>query len=336
MRLAVEMSLHLDAKGQQIPEQIERMQEVRLCTFWGAFSLNQAWSLTLEQLPQLSQLTKLTMKPIIIDALESSSWIPYTDDSKHTQLLCLSPLTNTGALLEKNYTQPSNIRSVCTAYSELSEIIHKSSYLYDSIPAALRLGQNFTPCVLFCYMYYHYAVLLLFRPFIKLTLIGSAILPRNVCDEAADAIPALVKSYSQLYTLRQTPSFIPYFIFTTSITHLIVSSNTSIEPEKFLQGISDLTEMNNCHGFASHTRNILLYLVKKWKIPLPKDGALIAETDLNTWGCPNIEIVDMMKGIGTVSEDKDLLFWLFPIQEQPLLAYRQNELRKNGFALLQE
>jgi hypothetical protein len=41
MQLAVEMGLHLDAEGQQIPEQIEGMQEVRLWTFWGAFTLNQ-------------------------------------------------------------------------------------------------------------------------------------------------------------------------------------------------------------------------------------------------------------------------------------------------------
>lgn len=38
---AVEMGLHLDAEGQQMPEQIEGMHEVRSCTLWGAFSLNQ-------------------------------------------------------------------------------------------------------------------------------------------------------------------------------------------------------------------------------------------------------------------------------------------------------
>ncbi|PQE19056.1 fungal specific transcription factor protein [Rutstroemia sp. NJR-2017a BVV2] len=41
IRLAIEMGLHLDIEGQQIPEQIEGMQEVRMCTFWGAFTLNQ-------------------------------------------------------------------------------------------------------------------------------------------------------------------------------------------------------------------------------------------------------------------------------------------------------
>ena len=87
-------------------------------------------SLTLWRLPQFSRLTKLTTKSIVTDALESSSWVPYIDDGKHTQLLCLPPLTNTGApLLESNYTQPSNIGSLCRTYSELSGIIHKSLYL---------------------------------------------------------------------------------------------------------------------------------------------------------------------------------------------------------------
>lgn len=46
--------------------------------------------------------------------------------------------------------------------------------------------------------------------------------------------------------------------------------------------------------------------------------------------------MDIMKGIETMLEDKNPLFWLFQMQEQSLLTYKQNELKKNGFALLQE
>jgi hypothetical protein len=97
--------------------------------------------------------------------------------------------------------------------------------------------------------------------------------------------------------------------------------------------------MSGCH-------NILLYLGRKWKIPLPEHSGLTTEADLDTWYrlssisynqfCPNVETVDMMKGIGTMPEDENLLFWLFPMQEQPSLAYRVGELKKNDFALLQE
>lgn len=73
---------------------------------------------------------------------------------------------------------------------------------------------------------------------------------------------------------------------------------------------------------------------------------MIAETGLDIW-CYlssssynqfrlSTETVDIMKGIETMLEDKNPLFWLFQMQEQSLLTYKQNELKKNGFALLQE
>lgn len=79
-------------------------------------------------------------------------------------------------------------------------------------------------------MYYHFAILLLFRPLIKLRIIGSSILPRDVCAQAADAIQGLLRSYSQLYTLRRTPSFVPYFVLTSSIMYLAVGAEASKAP----------------------------------------------------------------------------------------------------------
>lgn len=73
-------------------------------------------------------------------------------------------------------------------------------------------------------MYYHFAILLLFRPLIKLRIIGSSVLPRDVCTQAADAIQGLLRSYAQLYTLKRTPSFVPYFVLTSTIMHLATGS----------------------------------------------------------------------------------------------------------------
>lgn len=145
------------------------------------------------------------------------------------------------------------MRSVYKCFCELSELVHQSLYIlyspgrpltsrdllgiytqylnwYDSIPEVLRLGHNFTPAVLFAHMYYHFAILLLFRPLIKLRIIGSAILPRDVCSQAADAIQGLLRSYSQLYTLRRTPSFVPYFLLTSSIMHLAIGASVIESP----------------------------------------------------------------------------------------------------------
>jgi hypothetical protein len=155
------------------------------------------------------------------------------------------------------------VRSVYKCFCELSELVHNSLYVlhspgkpvtsrdllntytqylnwYDRIPEVLRLGTNFTPAVLFAHMYYHFAILLLFRPLIKLRIIGSSVTPRDVCAQAADAIQGLSKSYSQLYTLRRTPSFVPYFVLTAAIMHLAVgalhTSNQSHTPEPAAAG----------------------------------------------------------------------------------------------------
>ncbi|OAA63523.1 c6 zinc finger domain containing protein [Niveomyces insectorum RCEF 264] len=132
-------------------------------------------------------------------------------------------------------------------FCELSELVHDSLYIlhspgwpltsrdilsiytrylhwYGTIPEVLRLGQTFTPAVLFAHMYYHFAILLVFRPLLKLRILGSSVLPKDVCLQAADAIQGLLKSYSQLYTLRRTPTFVPYFALTSSIVHLAIAA----------------------------------------------------------------------------------------------------------------
>lgn len=148
-------------------------------------------------------------------------------------------------------------------------------------------------------MYYHFAILLLFRPLIKLRIIGSSISPRDVCSQAANAIQGLLRSYSQLYTLRRTPSFVPYFVLTSSIMHLAISAlppttshasggadgpgeggqqgqpSAKIEPhvtEAISHGIADLTEMAPCHHFAEQALNILRYLARKWGIDVDVAG----------------------------------------------------------------
>ncbi|SPQ19178.1 58716754-bab3-402c-a9b1-468d22b5aba9 [Thermothielavioides terrestris] len=306
IRLAIEMGLHqLQNDGKDDDE-----SAVQAATFWGAFALDHAWSLATGSLPQCSCFSRLPPKPAIIDDIEASLWIPYTDD---------------GAPLQRSCEQPSNVRSVYKCFCELSELVHQSLYIlyspgrpltskdllniytqylnwYDKIPEVLRLGHNFTPAVLFAHMYYHFAILLLFRPLIKLRIIGSSISPRDVCWQAADAITGLLRSYSQLYTLRRTPSFVPYFVLTSSIMHLAiaatdVSKQTAQsmktarggEPSRaapkldrrvtdaLARGIADLTEMAPCHHFAEQALNILRFLAMKWNIEVDIEATVSGE-----------------------------------------------------------
>jgi hypothetical protein len=128
-------------------------------------------------------------------------------------------------------------------------------------------------------MYYQFAILQLFRPLIKLRIIGSQVSPRDVCWQAASAIQGLLASYSQLYTLKRAPSFMPYFALTSSIMHLTIMAATvqtdeldttaRADPhisEAVKQGIASLAEMTTCHHIAEQALHIIRYLAKKWNI----------------------------------------------------------------------
>ena len=203
-------------------------------------------------------------------------------------------------------------------------------------------------------MYYHYAILLLFRPFIKLDIVGSGVSPRDVCSQAADAISALVNSYSQLYTLQRTPSFVPYFVLASCITHIVTLGTDRAGPQNLHQGVADLKEMRGCHGFASRGLDILRFLVAHWAIDHKfndentdddydqeekKHEHILrckpSSTSLNQF-CPNIGNTDLLSGIGPVQRnDENPLFWPFPLQGRPMLGVApREELEKAGFNVL--
>ncbi|KAH7333527.1 fungal-specific transcription factor domain-containing protein [Rhexocercosporidium sp. MPI-PUGE-AT-0058] len=276
IRLAIEMGLHLAAEGDNDDSALHADKAVRGATFWGAFSLDEAWSLCSGKLPHFSPRIHLIIKPAIIPEIESMPWVLYTDD---------------GAPLEQNCTQPSNLRSVYETFCELSEIVHRALYTlhtpssntiskpllntysqyilwYDKIPDALRLGYNFTPAVLFAHLYYHFAILILFRPFVRPGITTADVSPRHVCTQAANAISAIIRSYSNLYTLRRTPSFVPYVVFSSSIFHLAIVREDQLSTHsrgQLIQSISDLKEMSSCHGFAARALDILRFLASLWE-----------------------------------------------------------------------
>ena len=143
-------------------------------------------------------------------------------------------------------------------------------------------------------MYYHFAILLLFRPFIKFRVVGSSIYPKDLCLQAADTIQDLLHSYSQLYTLSRTPSFVPHFALASSMIYLAIgaSSPSALPPtsgttepspdrqtrvlgkidspfaEALSRGIARHREMASCHHFAAQALKILQYLAKERNIEI--------------------------------------------------------------------
>ncbi|KAI9813046.1 MAG: hypothetical protein M1827_004266 [Pycnora praestabilis] len=374
IRMAVELGLHVGRVGLHGEPLSRSEREVRAATLWGSFALDQAWCLSIGQIPQLSRGGIWIDKPTVIDKIEVEEWVPYSDDG-------MPPVG------ERNSNQPSNIRSVYKSFCELSEIVNDALYMfytpggrltsekilatyrihlewYGSLPDELRLGQNFTPSVLFAHMYYHFAILLLFRPFIRLSFSGSAVSPREICTQAAENISQLMRSYRQLYTVRRTPSFVPIIALNSNVVHLL-NSSTLIGSAYCVQGLDDLTDMCGCHGFAKVSVDIIRYLAHKWDIPLSHarseyldatdDPSKLCRPSLMSMNffCPNIEQMafeSLMRASPTTPKPFHPLFSLFPNQGSPLLtitnhhsastAYQDNldelnqvRLKEDGFLL---
>lgn len=195
-------------------------------------------------------------------------------------------------------------------------------------------------------MYYHFAILLLFRPFIKVEIVASSLSPRDICSQAANAITTLVRSYSHLYTLRRTPSFVPYFVLTSAITHAVTLGTSRAGPEQLIQGLEDLKEMRGAHGFANRGIDILHYLINHWEVgnsqDFPPDESkemgdyktlcLPSSTSMNHF-CPHISGNDVINGIGPVAQDQNPLFWPFPFQGKPMME-TGTKLESAGFRVI--
>jgi hypothetical protein len=112
--------------------------------------------LTLGKISHFSRSPTLVSKPTIVQEIEVSEWVPYTDKG----------------VVQMKANQPSNVRSVYKCFCELAELVQQSLYTlytpirpldaqevtsvytrylnwYNDLPSSLRLGKNFTPAVLF-------------------------------------------------------------------------------------------------------------------------------------------------------------------------------------------
>jgi len=120
-------------------------------------------------------------------------------------------------------------------------------------------------------MYYHFAVLMLFRHFVDLRLAHSLISPRLICIEAAKNILSLIKSYQNLYTLRRIPMLVPYLILTAEIVRLMEGRWWS-EKRNRTQDIDSHQSMDYLkalaapHLFARRATSLCNFFRERWGI----------------------------------------------------------------------
>ena len=120
-------------------------------------------------------------------------------------------------------------------------------------------------------MYYHLAILLVFRPFWNLQLLESITFPRTVCSEAAQSLFLLIRTFKDLYTLRRTPSFVPFGVLTGSLIYL-----GDLKQEETLTGMTTtrygsealdfLAELCASHFFAKRSAKIIRFFSEHWGV----------------------------------------------------------------------
>lgn len=128
--------------------------------------------------------------------------------------------------------------------------------------------------------------MLLFRPLIKLRIVGSTVSPRETCLQAAETIQNLLSSYAKLYTLKRTPTLTFYLALTTYITGLVMAGFTaamdrsspsgSFEPrisQILTRGVTDLERTASCRECASRTVKIVRSVVRIGAIGFQTPGA---------------------------------------------------------------
>lgn len=122
-------------------------------------------------------------------------------------------------------------------------------------------------------MYYHAAVLLLFRPFLKAKFTQTDIAPSEVCRAAAASISELFAQHRRLYDTVGIYTFQLHCLLTACTIHVI--NIPAIAATSYLTAacnhFHDLARWNE---WATGSLTIIKGLVQKWSIILPGEAEL--------------------------------------------------------------
>ncbi|KAH7025325.1 fungal-specific transcription factor domain-containing protein [Macrophomina phaseolina] len=152
--------------------------------------------------------------------------------------------------------------------SLLLEEYNKYTQWSAKLPAAVTSVEKAPPHVISLHMYYHAAVLLLFRPFLNARFAESNLSPREVCRQAANTVSTLFAHHLQLYGLNGILTFQIHCLLSACTIHMIKLPSISAADHlaAACNSFQDLVRMND---WATGSLNIIRSLVQKWKIILP-------------------------------------------------------------------
>ncbi|KAL3420598.1 fungal specific transcription factor [Phlyctema vagabunda] len=284
MNMAVELGLHTSLNTSPTATLSPTEIEARNITFWGSYNLFTTWAICIGRISSLPHGAITAEKPIVKEAVDQKSWIPYGDP------------------LQPQIAQRGHADSVLLHCSLLAEIVNDSVHMFyapqgrttsrkllnlyaryqkweEQLPESLRIqpdGQSTAGPVLTMHIYYHNCVLHLFRPFLRVTFVQVAKPPLVVCMEEARALSDLIALHKRYYGLRRVCLILTHCTMTCAIQHLVNLQSprqdiAEVAAIDLGNAVRALHEMGSSSTMSKRFLNILMGLIRRWAVTVPEN-----------------------------------------------------------------
>jgi hypothetical protein len=138
-------------------------------------------------------------------------------------------------------------------------------------------------------MFFQLLYIHLFRPFLKYSPENSPlpanVSPRKLCTQAAAMISKLLRLYKRSHGLRQICNICVYIAHSACTIHLLNLPEKNAKRD-IIHGVKHLEEIAEGWLCARRTLGILSVLVKRWKVDLPEEAAIVlvrTESKFGPW-----------------------------------------------------
>ncbi len=140
-------------------------------------------------------------------------------------------------------------------FTGMNLYLQRSSMARTSLRPSLRCSEWNPSCAFYSRwlsgsIYYQFAIILLFRPFLKSEFEESAISPCTFCVKSANNVCSLIRSFANLYTMRRMCFVVPYIALASTTIHVADVSDAAIN-QLTRQSLTTLRETSNDTMFIS-------------------------------------------------------------------------------------
>jgi len=286
-RMALDLALHLRNDSPDV-DPVETT--ARNHTFWGCFVADQLISFTLGRVPQIPVSAVTIDLPHIVQEDDEAAWESYGDGSHFTQpggrsttfheVASLSKILNSTLYL---FFAPSQTLKGSLLLNEYE----KYKTWHAKLPDIVQLSDNAAPHVLTLHMYYHAAVLLLFRPFLRAKFTQSDISPPDICRSSAAAISQIFDQHCRRFDSIGIYTLQIHCLLAACTVH-VINLPAIASTQYFTSAAHHFHQLSMFNGWAAECVDILKDLVNKWNIVLPMEAeaALYGDQDSTALASP--------------------------------------------------